>query len=661
MVIRIMLMVPIYAIASLISLFSLNAAFVIDAIRDIYEAFVIYCFFNLLLGYLGGERSLLILLHGREPKNSVFPMNLFKKEIDVSDPYFFLFLKRGIIQYVEVKPILAIATLILKAMGKYNDGNLRANSGYLYISIIYNVSICLSLYCLALFWMCVNKDLKPFRPVPKFLSAGAIKHLGPYTDSEHISIGLTDALICFEMPIFAIAHMYAFSHTDYIDRNLMYAARMPMYYAFRDAFGLRDVIEDSKSILRGEGMDYREFEPAEGFIHKGSGRERRIQAGLRYAQGGQKKYWLPMPADVTEHDGTPSRAIRGVGINEDDDEVYAPLLEDQAATVVHDTAQEKTLTERRGFELPYDDPDEEEEALYEHSRNYLFGDYLYPCIDVSSEYARRIMWEEEERILQKQHGSYLSPIRGVHSLLGGEKRPVGYGSMRPIPPIMSRYSSSSDSSGTSSAKGKGKGRINHTQDMDAPWTNGGPVIDKHDNFLPAPEDGLRLGWTKDSRRVRSPKLPRSPTLSRSPLLREAHASLSSRDHPAPSSPAAGGLRVQKLPTDAVDLVVENDAAAEDEMIHERRRGEPGVRGSGWRKAYTRGLFVPDRKVEQSNIGNVRGAVGTIEAIDDVESRQDETGFEVGELEVARAATPPPHAQVPDSIILPTNEENPWAR
>jgi Organic solute transporter Ostalpha len=32
-----MIMVPLYAISSLISLFSLGAAFVIDAIRDIYE------------------------------------------------------------------------------------------------------------------------------------------------------------------------------------------------------------------------------------------------------------------------------------------------------------------------------------------------------------------------------------------------------------------------------------------------------------------------------------------------------------------------------------------------------------------------------------------------------------------------------------------------
>ncbi|EJD01357.1 DUF300-domain-containing protein, partial [Fomitiporia mediterranea MF3/22] len=411
MVIRIMVMVPLYAVSSLISLFSLNAAFVIDAIRDIYEAFVIYCFFNLLLGYLGGERSLLILLHGREPKHTVFPISLFKREIDVSDPYVFLFLKRGIIQYVEVKPVLAAATLILKAAGKYNEGHFRADSGYLYISIVYNVSICLSLYCLAMFWVVVNDDLKPFRPMPKFLcikgilffsfwqaifisilvSAGAIQKLGPYTDQEHISLGLTDTLICFEMPLFAIAHMYAFSHTDYIDRDLMYAARMPMYYAFRDAFGLKDVVEDAKTTLRGEGMDYREFEPAEGFIHQGSGRDRRIKAGLRYAQGGQKKYWLPMPADVTERDGTSSRA-RHVGVQEDDEEVYAPLLEDQAADVVHEasnTRREKAMIEHRGFELPFGDPDPEEEMLYEQSRKYLFGDYMYPCIDASSEIARK--------------------------------------------------------------------------------------------------------------------------------------------------------------------------------------------------------------------------------------------------------------------------------
>jgi hypothetical protein len=113
----------------------------------------------------------------------VFPGNLFWPEVDVSDPYTFLFLKRGILrkspilliqlynvvtssaEYVQVKPVLALITIILKAVGKYNEGDLRANSGYLYVSIVYNVSICMALYCLAIFWMCVNDDLKPFRCV----------------------------------------------------------------------------------------------------------------------------------------------------------------------------------------------------------------------------------------------------------------------------------------------------------------------------------------------------------------------------------------------------------------------------------------------------------------------------------------------------------------
>lgn len=73
------------------------------------QAFVIYCFFHLLLEYLGGERSLLILLHGRPPIIPVFPINLFVRELDVSDPHTFLFLKRGILRvsrFYRFGPIL---------------------------------------------------------------------------------------------------------------------------------------------------------------------------------------------------------------------------------------------------------------------------------------------------------------------------------------------------------------------------------------------------------------------------------------------------------------------------------------------------------------------------------------------------------------------------
>jgi hypothetical protein len=110
-----------------------TAAFFIDAIRDIYEvcplhllspspsfiltlpqAFVIYAFFTLLLSYLGGERALLILLHGRPPKAPVFPVSLWKREIDVSDPYTFLFLKRGIMRacFFSLPPYLCFFSFL---------------------------------------------------------------------------------------------------------------------------------------------------------------------------------------------------------------------------------------------------------------------------------------------------------------------------------------------------------------------------------------------------------------------------------------------------------------------------------------------------------------------------------------------------------------------
>ena len=305
--------------------------------------------------------------------------------------------------------------------------------------------------------MCVNDDLQPFRwasflilciskcfadrcgrPMPKFLcvkgilffsfwqglfisvlvAGGAIKKLGPYTDSEHISLGLIDTLICIEMPFFAVAHMYAFATRDYVDPNTSYVARLPVFHAFKDAFGLRDVVEDVKTTLHGEGMDYREFEPSEGQIHQGAGRDRRIRAGLRYSQGGKRKYWLPQPA--TSSSTRPGVRIPG---RSSFDEVHAPLLAHQQADAVQSAADLRSPDEgfglftsdaiaEEGYDLPFGELDDMDEELFEHSKKYLFGAYNYPCVDVSSETARKTMWVAEERILRHEHSAWFSPLNG---------------------------------------------------------------------------------------------------------------------------------------------------------------------------------------------------------------------------------------------------------
>ena len=244
-------------------------------------------------------------------------------------------------------------------------------------------------------------------------SVGAIKKLGPYTDKEHISLGLTDTLICLEMPFFAVAHLAAFSHRDYIDKKLAYVGRMPVRHAFRDAFGFKDVLEDARATLNGQGMDYREFEPSEGSMHQGLGRERRIRAGLRYSHGGRGKYWLPQPM-------APSHWERSL-----EDGVSAPLLSEDTEDIIQASNVANVEPVAVGFDLPFGDPDPDSEELFASSRKYLFGDYNYPCIDASSEIARVHMWEEEERILNNERSAWFSDHRRRNAIATSSYGAVG--------------------------------------------------------------------------------------------------------------------------------------------------------------------------------------------------------------------------------------------
>ncbi|KAJ2964861.1 hypothetical protein NQZ79_g286 [Umbelopsis isabellina] len=369
-VIRILWMVPIYGISSLISLVSLNLAFYVDTFRDIYEAFVIYAFFNLLLNRLGGERALIIMLHSRPPTENFFPGTLYSREIYVGDPYTFLFVKRGILQFVYVKPILAILTMILKATDNYHEGQISWTSAYFYLTFFYNISVCLSLWCLVVFFYATKADLRDFRPLPKFLcvkaiiffsfwqsvviallvAAGTIKAEG----AEHIAVAIQDLLICLEMVPATIAHSFAFSYEDYLEPNV-HSARMPLRYAIRDSIGIKDVVMDSIDTLRGSQFNYHAFEPSEGVPHIGSSRTSRIMAGLRYSTSTAKKHWLE-PAPVSQYI---TSSVRG-----------APNSDRIAA-----------WDEQEELEFPDLDPNEEVEQLYASSRNMLFGDYNFPVVD----------------------------------------------------------------------------------------------------------------------------------------------------------------------------------------------------------------------------------------------------------------------------------------
>ncbi|KAI0838927.1 DUF300-domain-containing protein [Hypoxylon sp. FL0890] len=379
-VVRILLMVPIYSISSWVSMVSLTAAAFLDPIRDIYEAFTIYTFFQLLINYLDGERALIIMAHGRAPVNHLWPLNHILPKVDISDPYTFLAIKRGILQYAWLKPILALAAIIMKAAGIYQEGYIGITSGYLWSGIIYNISVTVSLYSLGLFWVCMHNDLVPFRPVPKFLCIKLIIFasywqgfflsilvwLGAIPDdvqgytSDNLAAAIQDALICCEMPAFAVAHWYAFSWHDYAD-NTVSSARLPVKYAARDAFGIMDLIEDSKQTFRGDQYSYRIFDSTGKVIahEDSSSRFARLKDGMRYKRGGEAKYWIPKPGEV-----------RG------EMSANTPLLNSNGGP--SGTSNPKPKNDHGSTDEAALDPDDE--SLYQKARELEFGDWNYPVI-----------------------------------------------------------------------------------------------------------------------------------------------------------------------------------------------------------------------------------------------------------------------------------------
>lgn len=349
---------------------SLQAAAFLDPVRDMYEAFTIYTFFQLLINYLSGERALIIMTHGREPVDHLWPLNHVLPRFDISDPHTFLAIKRGILQYAWLKPVLTLAAIIMKATGTYQEGYISLKSGYLWSGIIYNISVTVCLYALGLFWVCMNQDLKPFRPVPKFLSIKLIIFasywqgfflsilvwLGAIPDQvegytpDNLAAAIQDFLICVEMPAFAIAHWYAFSWQDFADSRIS-SARMPVWYAVRDAFGIRDLIQDSKETFSGDKYGYRIFDSGDKIMAHESSRSRlaRLKDGMRYERGGKAKYWIPRPDEINQ---------------------TTPLLGGNGGP-----------SRRNGSESPHTNAldevllDPDEEALYENARKLEYGDW----------------------------------------------------------------------------------------------------------------------------------------------------------------------------------------------------------------------------------------------------------------------------------------------
>eukprot|EP00980_Cylindrotheca_fusiformis_P016705 scaffold5024_cov136-Cylindrotheca_fusiformis.AAC.34 len=236
-VVRIIWMVPIYSIQSWLSLEFRNSRIYIDAVRDLYEAFVIASFVYYLIELLGGQDELVRTLRLKARNDPATAAHLGDHGYflnHVLEPWelgveFMLQCKHGVLQYVVAKTVATVLTFVCQWLDIYGEGEFRWNVTYPYLAFLLNISVMYALYCLVKLFYAVKDDLRypiDWHPLGKFLCVkgahGIIVDAGNWT-GEQVANGLIDYCVCIEMVGFAIAHSYTFTYTEYLPSTVRQA------------------------------------------------------------------------------------------------------------------------------------------------------------------------------------------------------------------------------------------------------------------------------------------------------------------------------------------------------------------------------------------------------------------------------------------------------
>lgn len=234
-IIIIVLMAPIYAVDSFVGLldFQGSKAFfmLLESIKECYEALVIAKFLALLYSYLNISISKNIVpdgIKGREIHHS-FPMTLFQPRTVRLDHHTLKLLKYWTWQFVVIRPVCSILMITLQILGIYPNWLSWT------FTIILNISVSLALYSLVLFYHVFAKELKPHKPLTKFMcvkgivffcfwqgivleilvALGVIRSHHFWLDVEHIQEAIQNVLVCVEMVVFSVLQQYAYHVAPY--------------------------------------------------------------------------------------------------------------------------------------------------------------------------------------------------------------------------------------------------------------------------------------------------------------------------------------------------------------------------------------------------------------------------------------------------------------
>lgn len=264
-IIRILILCPIYAIDSWIALIAYKEAVWVGLIRDCYEAYVIYMFFKLMIGYLGGVDSVIMLWREEQPTMThpfplccLPPLKLTKGVMRVWQAL--------LLQYVVLNPLLTIISVALVLTDNYEEGDFTPGSSWLWLSGLRFVSVTLAFTSLVYFYIGTKNFMLSDKPLGKFASVKIVVFLSFWQtvalamlnhfhlihstrlwSSDDVATGLGNFLIAIEMYAVSVAHAWIFDERKYIPVEGRQSACQ--CWKFKHLFSIRDVIDDTRDRL----------------------------------------------------------------------------------------------------------------------------------------------------------------------------------------------------------------------------------------------------------------------------------------------------------------------------------------------------------------------------------------------------------------------------